>query len=71
MIIILQCGLPWWLSGKESAANAGDTGLIPGLGRILWERKWQPSPVFLPGKSHIQRSLVGYSPWSHKELNTT
>ena len=32
-----------------------------------WSRKWQPAPVFLLGKFHGQRSLVGYSPWSHKE----
>ena len=32
-------------------------------------RKWQPTPVFLPGKSHGQRSLPGYSPWGHKELD--
>ena len=36
-----------------------------------WSRKWQPSPVFLSGKFHGQRSLVGYSPWGHKELGTT
>ena len=36
-----------------------------------WRRKWQPSPVFLPGKSHEQRSLAGYSPWGGKESNTT
>ena len=36
-----------------------------------WRRKWQPTPVFLPGKSHRQRSLVGYSPWGHKGLDTT
>ena len=35
------------------------------------EEKWQPTPVFLPGKSHGQRSLVGYSSWGHKELDTT
>ena len=35
---------------------------------ILWGRKWQPTAVFLPGKSHGQRSLAGYSPWGHKEL---
>ena len=35
------------------------------------KRKWQPTPVFLPGKSHAQRSLVGYSPWSHKESDMT
>ena len=43
-------GLPWWLSGKESACDAGDLGSIPGLGRFPWRRKWQPIPVFLPGE---------------------
>ena len=38
---------------------------------IYWRRKWQPSPVFLPGKFHGQKSLVGYSPWGHKESDTT
>ena len=47
-------------AGKESACNAGDLGLIPGLGRFPWRRKWQPIPVFLPGESHGQRSLMGY-----------
>ena len=36
-----------------------------------WRRKWQPTPVFLSGKSHGQRSLVGYSPWSWKESDMT
>ena len=36
-----------------------------------WRRKWQPTPVLLPGKSHGQRSLVGYSPWGHKESDKT
>ena len=36
-----------------------------------WRRKWQPTPVFLPGESHGQRSLVGYSPWGRKESDTT
>ena len=40
-------------------------------GKIPWRRKWQPSPVPLPGKSHGQRSLVGYSPWGCKESDTT
>ena len=39
--------------------------------KILWRRAWQPTPVFLPGKLHEQRSLTGYSPWAHKELDTT
>ena len=44
---------------------------IPLVGKIPWKRKWQPTPVFLPGKSHEQRSLAGYSPWGHKESDTT
>ena len=36
-----------------------------------WRRKWQPTPVFLPGKSHEQRSLAGYSPQGHRESDTT
>ena len=41
-------------------------GLDPWVGKIPWRRKWQPTPVFLPGESHGQRSLAGYSPWGHK-----
>ena len=37
----------------------------------LWRRKWEPTPIFLPGKSHGQRSLVGYRPWDHKESDMT
>ena len=40
-------------------------------GEIPWRRKWQHTPVFLLLKSHEQRSLVGYSPWGHKELDMT
>ena len=43
----------------------------PWVGKIPWRRKWQPSPVLLPGKSHGQRSLEGCIPWGHKELDTT
>ena len=46
-------------------------GFDPWVKKIPWTRKWQTTPVFLPGKSHGQRSLVGYSPWGHKELDTT
>ena len=46
-------------------------GFNPWVGKISWRRKWQPTPVFLPGKSHGWRSLVGYSPWGRKELDTT
>ena len=41
------------------------------VGKVHWRRKWQPIPVLLPGKSHGQRSLVGYSPWGHQESDTT
>ncbi|CAI9162481.1 unnamed protein product [Rangifer tarandus platyrhynchus] len=56
---------PWSSKGsvvKNLPANAGDTGSIPVLERFPGEKKWQPTPVFLPGESHGQRSLVGYSP---------
>ena len=41
----------------------------PWVRKTPWRRKWQPTPVFLPGKSHGQRSLEGYSAWGHKELD--
>ena len=43
----------------------------PWVGKIPWNRKRQPAPVFVPGKSHGQRSLADYSPWDQKELDTT
>ena len=68
--LILYVGLPRWLSGKESACQHKRHGSHPWVEMIPWRRKWQPTPAFLPGKSHGQRSLVGYSPWDHKELDT-
>ena len=58
---------------KKSASDAGDPGSIPGswVGKIPWRRKWQPAPVFLPGKSHEQRNPAGYSPGGCKETDTT
>ena len=46
-------------------------GFCPCIKKISWWRKWQPTPVFLPGKSHGQKSLEGYSPWDRKELDMT
>ena len=46
-------------------------GLIPGVRKIPWSRKWQPAPVFLPGESHGKRSLAGYSLYGHEESDTT
>ena len=43
----------------------------PGIRKIPWRRAWQPTPLFLPGNFHEQRSLVGYSPWVHKESDMT
>ena len=59
---------------KNLLTNAGDikdVGSVPGLGRSPGGRAWQPTPVFLPGESHAQRSLAGYSPLSHTESDTT
>jgi len=53
-------GLPRWLSGKESAHQYRKHGFNLWVEKILWRRKWQPTPVFLPRKSHGQRSLVRY-----------
>ena len=64
-------GLPWWLSGKESACQCKRRGRLrfnPWVETIPWRRKWQPTAVFLLGKSPGQRSLAGYSPWGHKRV---
>ena len=66
-------GFPGGLLVKNLPANAGESkrhGFDPWVGKIPQRRKWQPTPVFLPGKSYGQRSLVGYSPQGHKELET-
>ena len=64
-------GFPGGSDGKGSACNAGDPGLIPGSERSLGVRKWQHTPIFLPGKVHGQRRLAGYSPLGHKESDMT
>ena len=58
--------VPGGSDGKESACNAGDLGSVP-----TWRREWPPTPLFLPGEFHGQRSLEGYSLWGHKESDTT
>ena len=72
LIRILVClvGFPGSSVVKKPPANAGDAGFNPWVRKIPWKRKWQPSPVFLPGKSHGQMSLVGYSPSGRKGLVT-
>ena len=77
MIFIVICFYPMgFLIGSvvknlpATIGDAGDTGSIPGQ-EITWRRKRQPTPVILLGKSRGQRSLVGYSPWGHKESDMT
>ena len=62
--------LPWWLCQWRVHLQCRRPGFNPWVGKIPWRRKWQPTPVLLPGKSHGQRSLAGYSPWGHKESDT-
>ena len=63
-------GLPWWLSGKESTCQCRRCWFDLWVRKIPWRRKWQPTPVFLPGRPHGHRSLAGYSPWGQKESDT-
>ena len=60
--------LPWWLSGKKIHLQCRRLGFNLWVRKIPWRRKWQPTPVFLPGKSHGQRNLAGYSPWGCKRV---
>ena len=62
---ILECEVKWALESITTNKASGGDGKIP------WRRKWQSTPVLLPGKSHGQRSLVGYSLWGHRESDTT
>ena len=64
-------GFSRWLSGKESACQCRRCGFNPWVRKISWRRECQPTPVFLPGKSYGQRSLVGYSHGVAKESDTT
>ena len=65
---------PGGASGKEPTCQCirhKRPGFDPWVRKILWRRKWQPAPLFLPGKSRGQRSLAGYSPWGRKKCDTT
>ena len=59
------------LANARAGGATGDPGFNPWVCKIPWRRKWQPTPVFLPEKSHGQRSLEGYSPWGHTESDMT
>ena len=67
-------GFPGVTSGKEPACQCRRLkrhGFDPWVRKIPWRRAWQPTPIYLPGESHGQRSLVRYSPWGCKGLDTT
>ena len=69
--LIFYKELPWWLRQSSICLQCGRPGFEPWVGKIPWRRKWQSTPVLLPGKSHGQRSLVGYSLWGRKESDTS
>ena len=63
--------LPWWLRWYSICLQCGRPVFDPWVRKIPWRRKWQPTPVLLPRKFHGWRTLVGYSPWGHKESDMT
>ena len=77
MVSILVCLVfmaPWWYGSKEPTCQGRRLkrhGFDPRVGKIPWRSKWQPTLIFLPGKSHGQRNLVGFSPWGCKESDMT
>ena len=66
----LKDRLPWWLRWQHVCLQCRRPRSDPWVGKIFWRRKWQLTPVLLPGKFHGQRSLVGYNPRDCKESNT-
>ena len=64
-------GFPGGSDDKRICLQYRRPGFNPWVGKIPWRREWLSSPVFLPGESHGQRSLVGYSPWGRKESDKT
>ena len=70
-VYIYIYGLPCGSVVKNPSPETQRCGFDPWVGKIPWRREWKPIPVSLPGKFHVLRSLVGYSPWSHEESDTT
>ena len=64
----LSLRLPWWFSGKESICQCSRHRVYSWIRKIPWRRKWQPTPVFWPGKSFAHRTVAGYSLWGHKRV---
>ena len=69
--ILLRTKVPGGSDGKRICLQYGRPRFDHWVCKIPWGREWQPTPVFLPGESHGQRSLADYSPWGHKDLDTT
>ena len=67
----LGSGLPWWFRWYRICLQWERPGFDPWVGEMPWRREWLPTRVFLPGESHGQRSLGGYSPQHSKESDTT
>ena len=65
------CFIPGGSDGKESACNAEDWGSVPGLGKIPWRSKWQPTPVILAWRISWTEEPGGLRPWGSEELDTT
>ena len=66
-----KLGFPGDLMVRNPPCQCRRPRFHPWVGKIPWRRPWQPTPVFSPGKSHGQRSLVGYSPWGGSQRDTT
>ena len=74
LLLTTNLGFPDGASGEEPICQCRRhkrCGFDPWVRKIPWMRAWQPTPVFFPGESHRQKSLAGYSPWSHRESDTT
>ena len=69
--VVMYGSLPWWLRWLSICLQCRRPGFNPWVGNIPWRRKWQPMPVLLPGEFHGEGSLVGFSPWGHRQSDTT
>ena len=70
LYIYVNMGFLGGSNGKEFACNVGDSGFDSWVRKSPWRREWLPTPVFLPGESHGQRSLRGETVWGSKEFDS-
>ena len=70
-VVYLTMGLPWWLRWWRVCLQCRRPGFDTWVWKIPWRGEWQPTPVFLPGEFHGQKSLACYSSWGHKEWDMT